>query len=941
MINPLFRYCAVFLAAMAPVLAGATAIPFATPVDAGHDFGEVADLHWADMDADGDDDIVGVSATDHRIIVWSHEVDDTWRPVTVALAAAQPRSVDVGDIDDDGDLDILTASPGAVPSGTGGRIDWWENRGESWQMHPVAAYPGAVAASLADTNGDGSLDVVAGSVTMGRTGVFMNRDRGANWSTSHMVDSAIPGASALDTGDFDGDGDTDVAALSMSSNRLYWYENASGDSTRWDRHVVWENPGAPSALDAADVDRDGDLDLAVGNGHFLHWYENTGEARGWARHETGASVQRVRTVQVRDLDGDSDHDLVMSTVVANTVLWRENRDGSGRDWASYTISSGTEGSTLISLADPDNDGDLDIAGGQSDGMVRVYPNVRMHSQAQFGARRQIWGIEPTGYYGMGGFRVADLDNDGDPDVIGIGMYPSNLFRGFNTGAGWDIRLDTLVGDALAVGDINRDGKPDAVANDRSGGRLIWYSNVGQRSALVPVELASGTPSVVSVELADLDDDGDVDVVAGNESTHAVDWWANLDGAGGRWEKRAVGAMTAPRTLAVADFDHDGDSDLAVSQYRDGSGNTAATHWFSNPGRGGGTWNRGIVHDQRYNYGSGDLQPIDIDHDGDIDLFGPGFNGQFNFYLNTRWTGGWDRHGFPTGGIAVPNSTHAADLDDDGDLDFAITGDNAATWVEWDRPNFIPHALDTGLYAAWISSPHSLAVVDVDGNGTQDVIASAPSSVAGLHWWPSTRGHYRLDGHPVAGATIGPGNDVGLLGVRMRHLGRRADPSSRLRTLRLQWDDANGTPLTADALRGLIQRISLFVDDGDGRWEPHADTRVGYFDTAGLTLVDGLLSLDLSDPTATAMLEVAATGTRQWYVAATIPSSPATPPSGAIRVTLLNDPQGPHSEVSYRDYPIALQPAATGNTGSGLVTVIGDRLFSSDFESLRRAHEDRP
>ncbi|MFG0286422.1 MAG: FG-GAP repeat domain-containing protein [Phycisphaerales bacterium JB039] len=177
--------------------------------------------------------------------------------------------------------------------------------------------------------------------------------------------------------------------------------------------------------------------------------------------------------------------------------------------------------------------------------------------------------------------VIDYNADGAPDAImtdvrgngvtillgsGTGMFaPSN---GFSFNAHTPIELDERPM-ALALGDLNGDGRLDAVANIDEAPRLVILLG-GADGRLKP---AHGKPiaapvSTNSVRLADFDGDGRLDVATGSAMERAV---AILfgDGRGGFARPMRIDVPGAINSVAVADLNADGRPDLVVSSYGDG------------------------------------------------------------------------------------------------------------------------------------------------------------------------------------------------------------------------------------------------------------------------------------------------------------------------------------------------------------------------------------
>ncbi|HAP63669.1 MAG TPA: hypothetical protein DCR93_30655 [Cytophagales bacterium] len=255
--------------------------------------------------------------------------------------------------------------------------------------------------------------------------------------------------------------------------------------------------------------------------------------------------------------------------------------------------------------------------------------------------------------------IGDFDGDGDLDILTLGYdfltwHANDGSGNFLTGQ----RTPALgnVSNYVAVGDLDDDGDADYVVTSVTEGLIAWYENFNGLGFFVPHSISIAGTGFSAVELADLDQDNDLDIIVTEAETISVSWFENL-GSGsfsGRNEIRSGGFSMSPY-LKIGDIDLDGDSDITfiygpsqtssfvgflinedsatsfADRYLDLNYNsffdlsdvdidgdldiTTNVGWFENQNAFNSQPPKRTV------LGSlGGHFPIDIDHDGDVDLF---------------------------------------------------------------------------------------------------------------------------------------------------------------------------------------------------------------------------------------------------------------------------------------------------------------------------------
>ncbi|MCH7908196.1 MAG: VCBS repeat-containing protein [Candidatus Hydrogenedentes bacterium] len=320
-------------------------------------------VHGADMDGDGDIDILGAAEIADDITWWENDdgFGGSWTEHTIDPSFNTARSVLAVDIDGDGDMDVLGAAY------TDDDITWWENTnglGTAWTEHTIdGAFDGAWAASAADIDGDGDMDVLGAAFNADDITWWENTDGvGTAW-TEHTIDANFNGALAVNSADVDGDGDLDVLGTGYWADQIAWWENDDGAGTAWTKHTIQGGFGGARSVYAADVDGDGDVDVlgAAFDADEVSWWENTdGTGTAWTKHVVKTGFNAVRSVYIVDLDSDGDQDFLAASSAGDLITWWENLDGTGVSLSEQTIDGSVNGASSIYVADINGDGKLDV-----------------------------------------------------------------------------------------------------------------------------------------------------------------------------------------------------------------------------------------------------------------------------------------------------------------------------------------------------------------------------------------------------------------------------------------------------------------------------------------------------------------------------------------------------------------------------------------------------
>jgi len=578
---------------------------------------------------------------------------------------------------------------------------------------------GVTHVELADIDGDGDQDMITASADDNKIAWFENRDGLGDFGEQNVISLEVQEAILVRAADLDGDGDMDLAAMTFRDSKLYgFYNDGFGNFT--ETVLITEDNQFPLLIEnflTVDINMDDKVDLVVLSGiGGLLLYENIDNQGSYDRtvifdENSSFSVD----IKVGDIDNDGDLDIVSNADNMMRLYWHESDNGS---FISHEIDpNGTM--SRYTLGDIDEDGDLDLL------VIPLFSQFADLYWLEFDGEynNAVSIIDDVGNNQISAINLSDLNLDGHLDLIIVSRYFDNVVWIDNLFENLDqfniIENTSTFTGVLTLGDINGDGYPDMIQGD-----VNWYK-------FIPVEnsfsssnrLQSYTDGAYDVASMDIDEDGDLDVISASNRDGRIGWYENMDGLGEYSQQQNLISDDVQdlTDIHLADLDGDDDLDIVGTIW-----NQNTLFWIRNEG-GMSFSDTFVIDDNLPSANSVDVG--DIDGDGKLDIIAVGFGNSFTSSNNQDTKVVWYRSledGFSDAiNIYEPEDRAAmsklADIDSDGDLDAVVSlSDDGLVWIS--------NSDGLGSFGETITitgnTTTTISIGDIDNDGDVDIITSS-------------------------------------------------------------------------------------------------------------------------------------------------------------------------------------------------------------------------
>ncbi len=342
----------------------------------------------------------------------------------------------------------------------------------------------------------------------------------------------------------------------------------------------------PQFTTITDFDGDGKPDLGLTQ-NYLTVFKNT-STNSVINSGTLASSFDLNSGQVpygiesADIDGDGKKDILVASMNSNIFSVYRNistsgnlTNGSFAPRVNFTTVTNPSG---IAVGDIDLDGkpDVVVTNSQEPYSVSVFRNTSTVGNISFAAKVDL-ALDGQSYF----IKMADLDDDGRPEIIAINTFVSStiqIFRNLSNPGTIDASsfaapVSLSTGSSARqpdIADLDGDGKLDIIAPNQDNNNFSVYRNVsttGTISFAPRVNVSAGS-NPISAKCGDIDGDGKVDVVIANIAGHTISVYKNNSTSGTLSFGAAFIFSTgvSPYSANIADLDSDGKPEVIVANY---------------------------------------------------------------------------------------------------------------------------------------------------------------------------------------------------------------------------------------------------------------------------------------------------------------------------------------------------------------------------------------
>lgn len=516
----------------------------------------VRDLEFADIDGDGDLDLVTVSVVSD-MLGWMENVGGEYTKLrSIGEKNNQPMSLSCSDVDLDGDIDVVYTAVGNNMvalhlNQSGGIFD------EEVIISTTGLYP--IHVIFSDINGDTLPDILVSFLDSETISWFENLG-GGSFGNENILTNTCGGSQNIVTGDIDNDGDIDVATVCSGADKVIWFENINNSGFSSEQ-IISAGIDSPVCVKLSDLNLNGTLDLIVSSYSTdqVYFIENNG-ASSFATPISFASYIDVRDFEIQLLDSDSLPDLVGFSI-SNGVIYRAKNLGSFNFMQIDTLDEITD-TRSIELQDINSDSNLDVVVASD---ISGISGIKLDSTGNV-----LSPISIDSIYFSDTHQYADIDSDGIPDVISVSEDKNIVFFKGLTNNEFDQLQYLITGITevydLQIFDLEGDGDSDIAVIGGYSDSLWIYENLGGLNFSLQSQFGN-LDGAINILIEDFDSDLDLDIAVSCRQMARVKIFENSSGLIQGPVDSVI--ITSPAKIFYDDLNLDGQKELIILNNNNG------------------------------------------------------------------------------------------------------------------------------------------------------------------------------------------------------------------------------------------------------------------------------------------------------------------------------------------------------------------------------------
>jgi hypothetical protein len=713
-----------------------------------------------DLDGDGKPDLVVTNGNAASISVFRNTA--TTGSINAGSFAAKvdftsgsaPSDVQIADMDGDGKPDLI------VDNFSSNTLSVFRNTGSTGSISTASfaakvdfatgSHPRGV--TVADIDGDGKPDIAVANSSGNTLSIFRNISGSGSFTTSSLATRVdfTTGARPIDIaiGDLDGDGKPELAVADGDSNTISVFRNISSSGSittgSLSARVKFTTGTDPESIAIADVDGDGKPDLAAGNyaSATVSVFRNTASTGtiNSGSFAAGADVNigcNLSDTRLADMDDDGKPDIIIVCTGTDAVTVASNAPFFMRPTIASVSPNTANPGTAVTITGTffnTTAANNEVFFGATKAVVTTASATSLTVTSPIGATYGPVSVL-DGSTGLTGYEQYAYLPTFDNSAYISGMVNFNAKIAFATGAApyW-----------VAIGDLDLDGKADLVVTNNSFATVSVFRNISTNGSITTgsfaakVDFTTGT-GPVSAAISDIDGDGKPEILVVNSGSTSVSVFRNTSTAG----SLTTGSFSAkvdfttgilPYSVAVGDLDGDGKPDMAVANR---TSNTVSV--FYNKAATGSISASSFATKVDFTTGTvaWNVAIGDLDGDGKPDMaVANNTSNTVSVFRNTCTQGSINSSSFAAKvdftTVAGPYAIAIGDLDGDGKAEMAVAYNRTNARLSVFRNTASSGSITSGSFAArvdftLVSSPRSVVIADMDGDGKPDLITANTDS----------------------------------------------------------------------------------------------------------------------------------------------------------------------------------------------------------------------